>query len=180
VRSLRVERTVELSGFGMAVSRRLGIGFSASEFADGCREGRITGHIGFPQSMRVVASALGIEIDAIDRHIEPIFARQRLATRALTVEPGTTAGFRQRYAASVGGRVWFEAFFTGHVAPSLDGLEPRDEIAVDASPPVRFVTSPGMGSQSGSAAIVANSVRRVVAARAGWLTIADLPPAFPR
>jgi hypothetical protein len=36
-----------------------------------------------------------------------------------------------------------------------------------------------MNPQSGSASIVANSVRRVVAAAPGWRTVADLPPAFP-
>jgi hypothetical protein len=180
VRSLHVARVVDLSGFGVAVSRRIGIGFSGSEFADGCRDGRITGHIGFPQSMRVVAAALGVEIDEIDRHIEPIFAEGPLLTASSAVDPGTTAGFRQRYVASVAGHVWFEALFTGHVAPGAAGLEPRDEIAIDATPPLRFVTSPGMNAQAGSAAIVANSVRRIVAAPAGWLTVADLPPALPR
>jgi 2,4-diaminopentanoate dehydrogenase len=179
VRSLRVERVVDLSGFGAAVLRRIGIGFTATQFAQGCRDGSITGHIGFPQSMRIVASALGVEIIRIDRQIEPILASQTIPTRAFTIDAGATAGFRQRYSAHAGDGVWFEAFFTGHVAPGLAGLEPRDEIALDASPPFKVVTSPGMNAQSGSAAVIANSVRRVAAAPAGWLTVADLPPAFP-
>jgi 4-hydroxy-tetrahydrodipicolinate reductase len=179
VRGVRVERMVDLSGFGRAVLRRIGVGYSPEEFDDGTRSGAITGHIGFPQSMQVVAGALGVAIDRIDREIEPIFAERPLQATSLAVEPGQTAGFRQRYAARVAGEVWFEAVFTGHVAPSAAGLEPRDEIAVDATPPVRVVTAPGMNPQSGSAAIVANSVRRVVAAAPGWTTVADLPPAFP-
>lgn len=179
VRGLRVERMVDLSGFGRAVLRRIGVGYTPEEFDDGTRSGAITGHIGFPQSMRVVAGALGVAIDRIDREIEPIFADQPIQTTSLAVEPGQTAGFRQRYAALVAGEVWFEAVFTGHVAPVAAGLEPRDEIAVDATPPVRVVTAPGMNPQSGSAAIVANSVRRVAAAAPGWTTVAALPPAFP-
>jgi 2,4-diaminopentanoate dehydrogenase len=180
VRALRVERVVDLSGFGTAVSRRIGIGFAAGEFAEGCRSGRITGHMGFPQSMRIVASALGVSIDRIDRTIEPIFARETIETASMRIEPGATAGFRQRYVAHVGDSVWFEASFIGHVAPLLEGLETRDEIAIDATPPVTVVTSPGMNSQSGSAAVIANSVRRIAAAPAGWLTVADLPPAIAR
>jgi 4-hydroxy-tetrahydrodipicolinate reductase len=179
VRALRVERMVDLSGFGATVLRRIGVGYTPDEFAKGTRSGSITGHIGFPQSMHVVAGALGVAIDRIDREIEPIFAEEPLVATSLAVEPGQTAGFRQRYTAVVGGATWFEALFTGHVAPATAGLEPRDEIAVDADPPVRVVTAPGMNPQSGSAAIVANSVRRVVAAAPGWTTVADLPPAFP-
>jgi len=179
VRGLRVDRMVDLSGFGSTVLRRIGVGYTPAEFAEGTRNGSITGHIGFPQSIRVVAGALGVAIERIDRELEPLFAEEPLQATSLAVEPGETAGFRQRYAALAGGSVWFEAVFTGHVAPGAAGLEPRDEIAVDATPPVRVVTAPGMNPQSGSAAIVANSVRRVAAAAPGWTTVADLPPAFP-
>jgi 4-hydroxy-tetrahydrodipicolinate reductase len=179
VRALRVERMVDLSGFGTAVLRRIGVGYTPEDFAEGTRAGSITGHIGFPQSMHVVAGGLGVDIERIDREIEPIFAERSVQLETLAVEPGQTAGFRQRYTAVVAGAVWFEAVFTGHVAPAAAGLEPRDEIAVDATPPVRVVTAPGMNPQSGSAAIVANSVRRVAAAAPGWTTVAELPPAFP-
>jgi 4-hydroxy-tetrahydrodipicolinate reductase len=179
VRGLRVERMVDLSGFGSTVLRRIGVGYTPEEFAEGTRAGAITGHIGFPQSMHVVAAALGVSIERIDREIEPTFTDEPLQAASLAVEAGRTAGFRQRYAALAGGSVWFEAVFTGHVAPAAAGLEPRDEIAAEATPPVRVVTAPGMNPQSGSAAIVANSVRRVAAAAPGWTTVADLPPAFP-
>jgi 4-hydroxy-tetrahydrodipicolinate reductase len=180
VRGLRVERMVDLGGFGAAVLARIGVGFTPEQFDEGCRAGTITGHIGFPQSMRVVAGALGVAIERIDREIEPVFADRRLETSSLAVEPGCSAGFRQRYVAHAEGREWFEALFTGHVAPAAAGLEPRDEIVVDATPPVHITTSPGMNPQSGSASVVANSIERVVAARPGWVTVADLPPAYPR
>ncbi len=180
VASLHVERVVDLSGFGAAVLNRIGVGHSAESFEEGRRSGQVTGHVGFPQSMRVVAARLGVRIERIDRELEPIFAERQLAASSLTVEPGRTAGFRQRYLASAGGRLWFEALFTGHVAPAEIGLEPRD--AMEISGPhggVSMAVTPGMNPQSGSASIVANSVRRVVDAAPGWTTVADLPPAVP-
>jgi 4-hydroxy-tetrahydrodipicolinate reductase len=171
---------VDLSGFGATVLRRIGVGYTAEEFDAGQRAGTITGHIGFPQSMQVVAGGLGVAIDRIERTIEPILTDRPLSASSLVVEAGQTAGFRQRYVAVVDGSPWFEARFTGHIAPAEVGLEPRDEIVVDATPPLRITTSPGMNPQSGSASIVANSVRRVVLAEPGWLTVADLPPALPR
>ena len=179
VRSLRVERMVDLSGFGETVLRRIGVGYTAEEFESGCSSGAITGHIGFPQSMQVVANGLGIEIEHIDRSIEPILAEEQLTPKAFAVEAGRTAGFRQRYIAVAGGAPWFEALFTGHVAPARAGLQPEDAIFVDADPPVNVRTAPGMNPQSGSASIVANSVRRLVAARPGWVTVGELPPALP-
>lgn len=180
VTSLLVERVVDLSGFGAAVLKRIGVGHSAESFEEGRRSGRVTGHVGFPQSMRVVAGRLGVEIEQIDRELEPSFAEERLAASSLTVEPGQTAGFRQRYTAISGGELWFEALFTGHVSPRAIGLEPRDAITIRGPyGGVNLAVTPGMNPQSGSASIVANSVRRVAAAAPGWTTVADLPPAVP-
>lgn len=180
VTSLLVERVVDLSGFGAAVLKRIGVGHSAESFEEGRRSGRVTGHVGFPQSMRVVAGRLGVEIEQIDRELEPSFAEERLAASSLTVEPGQTAGFRQRYTAISGGELWFEALFTGHVSPLAIGLEPRDAITIRGPyGGVNLAVTPGMNPQSGSASIVANSVRRVAAAAPGWTTVADLPPAVP-
>jgi len=167
VRALRVERVVDLSGFGPAILARLGVGHTPDAFAAGVATGAITGHVGFPQSMRVVARALGVAVERIDREIHPL------------LRAGRTAGFEQRYAAVAAGRTWFEARFTGHVDPAAAGLVTHDVIELDATPPVRMEISGGLPSQAGSAAVLANSVARVAAAPPGWVTVADLPPALP-
>jgi 4-hydroxy-tetrahydrodipicolinate reductase len=167
VHALHVERVVDLSGFGATILRRLGVGFAPDAFAAGVAAGTITGHIGFPQSMRVVARALGVEIERIDRTIEPLLAG------------GRSAGFVQRYVAIVAGAPWFAADFTGHVDPAGAGLSTRDVVEIDATPPVRLEIAGGLPSQAGSAAVLANSVARVAAARPGWVTVAELPPAIP-
>ena len=180
VESLLVERVVDLSGFGETVLGRIGVGHTREAFDDGRRRGTVTGHIGFPQSMRVVAESLGVEIERIDAEIEPIFAEREVAAKSMTVAAGRTAGFRQRYVAFAGGAPWFEALFTGHVAPAQIGLEPRDAIHVRGPAELHFFAQPGLNPQTGTAAVLANSIRRVVDARPGWVTVGELPPALPR
>jgi hypothetical protein len=176
VAPLRVDRVVDLSGFGPAVLRRIGVGHSPEAFAAGVACGEITGHIGFPQSMRLVAARLGVEVERIDREIAPIVADREHVAAHLTVAAGETAGFEQRYVAIAGGQPWFTALFAGHV----DSSRPtRDAIHVACDPPIDLVISPGLNAQRGSAAVLANSVRRVAQAPPGWLTVADLPPATP-
>jgi len=180
VASIRVERIVDCSGFGTAILRRIGFGFTEAEFADGTQSGAITGHIGFPQSMNVVAGVLGVTIDRIDREITPIIGDRRYEVRHLTVEAGLTAGFEQHYVAVADGKPWFEALFTAHLDPASFGKPARDEIWIDGTPNLHYVVTPGFNPQSGSAAVIANSVRRVAEAKPGWTTVASLPPAFPR
>lgn len=180
VSSIRVERVVDLSGFGATVLRRIGVGFTPDEFAAGTASGEITGHIGFPQSMRIVARALGLELERVDREITPILAERDHVARHMNVGVGRTAGFGQHYVGVVSGRPWFEALFTGHVDPASIGRPPRDEIWIEGEPPLHYAVVPGFNAQSGSASLVANSVRRVAEAPPGWLTVADLRPASPR
>jgi 4-hydroxy-tetrahydrodipicolinate reductase len=180
VRGLRVERVVDLAGFSRAVLHRIGIGHAPGAFAAGVASGAITGHIGFPQSMHLVAARLGVTIERIEREIAPLPAAREHAARHLTVAAGASAGFEQRYRAIAGGAPWFEAVFRGHVDPAGEGWATRDAIHVDADPPLDLVVERGIGSQAGSAAVLANSVRRVLDAPPGWRTVAELPPAVPR
>ena len=168
VESIRVERVVDLSGFGDTVKRRIGIGWTAEEFDEGRRTATITGHIGFPQSMRIVADRLGVELERVDREIAPLFGSD-----------GRTGGFEQRYTGVAGGGPWFRALFTGHVDLQSIGRTPRDELWIEGSVPLHYLIEPGLNPQTGASSMVANSLHRVVAAPPGWLTVGDLPPATP-
>jgi 4-hydroxy-tetrahydrodipicolinate reductase len=178
--TLAVHRTVDISGFGTVVLGRLGVGVSPEQFQRGVVDGSILGHAGFPQSMAIVADALGLTIERIDREIEPLVAPSEIALPQLAISAGHSAGVRQVYTALVDGEPWYTATFTGHVDLDMAGLTARDEIVSQAGPGLRCTLEPGIGAQRGSAAMVANSIDRVLSAPPGWLTVADLPPARPR
>lgn len=167
--SIIVERTVDLSRFGPTVSARLGIGFTPTEFQEKVATSQILGHAGFPQSMSIVARALNLTIDSLVTTIEPIVHNDR------------TVGVKQHYTALVDGKPWFQAHFLGHTTLADSGLIARDSLEILSSDaPLRCVIEPGISSQSGSQSIIANSIDRVIAARPGWLTVADLEPAHPQ
>jgi 2,4-diaminopentanoate dehydrogenase len=179
VSTIHVERVVDLSGFGRAVLRRIGVGYAAQEFDAGVRAGTVTGHIGFPQSMAVVAAKFGLTIEKIEKEITPIAATAEVSGIAVPVRVGDSAGFEQRYTATVAGKPWFTCRFTGHVQLRAIGLEPRDELWISGDAPVHLAITPGLNPQRATPALLANSLRRVVDARPGWLTVADLAPATP-
>ena len=144
--------------------------------------GDILGHAGFPQSMTIVADAVGITIDRIDKQLEPIITPTAIDVPGrFPIEAGQSAGVDQTYTSYVDGRPWFTAHFYGHVdLPSL-GLERTDDIHLSLGGE-RFQSihvRPGFGAQVGSQNMTANSIDRIVAARPGWVTIAELAPAFP-
>ena len=176
-----VRRVVDISGFGSTVLRRLGVGATAEAFDDAVERGDILGHAGFPQSMTIVADALGLEIDRIDKSLRPIITPEPIDVPGrFPIAAGESAGVDQTYTSYVAGRPWFTAHFYGHVdLPSL-GLERTDDIRFvrDGETYQEIHVRPGFGAQVGSQNMTANSVDRIVAARPGWVTIAELAPAF--
>ena len=177
---ISVQRTVDISGFGPTVLGRIGVGISAKEFARGVATGDILGHAGFPQSMSVVGRAIGRSASTIDATLHPMVAENSITlTDSRTIDAGLTAGVDQTYRAIDQGHTWFTAQFIGHVAPERAGLHLADVISLHCGGEIvqEFRATPCFPSQSSSQHVLANSVDRVIAARPGWLTVADLPPA---
>jgi len=179
VSHVSLKRAVNLSQFSATVLRRVGVGFSPEEFDAGWQAGTIYGHIGFPESMQVVAHSLGARIERTTKRFTGLLAEHDYTLERAEIKKGAIAGFRQLAAAIVDGKPWFEAEFLGHIDPPSIGAVLQDEIQIDGQVPVHLLLTPGIPAQAGVAALVANSLRRVIDARPGLVTVADLPPATP-
>lgn len=180
VSGIEVERVVDLSGFGANVLTRLGVGLDPAAFAAGVATGEVTGHIGFPQSIRIVAHALGRPLDRIEREIEPIVTEQPLTSRELEVDPGLVGGFTQRYRGIVEGETWFTAHLLGHLDPPSIGEPLRDLIRIHGAAELSLDLVPGLNAQSTVSAVLVNSIGRIRRAEPGWRLVTELPPAVAR
>lgn len=174
VQRIRVRRVVDISRFSAAIQRRIGIGFSTSEFDHGVRSGSITGHIGFPQTFALLSKCLGRTLSHIEKSFEPLIAARECSNEHLRVQAGQTAGFIQRVTGFVNDVPWLEAEFVAHIDPESAGFVAEDRISFEGYNSINLVISPGCNPQRGSAAMIANCIPRVVEARPGVITVADL------
>jgi hypothetical protein len=179
VDSIHGRRVVDCSHFSATILRRLGFGYSREEFEAGAAAGRIYGHIGFPQSISLVAASIGVKLERIEKSLEPFIAEKPYRMDNLNIKPGETVGFLQKAVGYVDGKPWYVADFIGHADPASAGFEQKDSIDIEGYQPIHLVVSPGFNPHLTSAAILANSLQRIKNAKPGLVTIADLPPAFP-
>ncbi|MCR4307078.1 MAG: hypothetical protein NUV80_00800 [Candidatus Berkelbacteria bacterium] len=180
--SVEVYRDVDIGGFGSTVLRRIGVGQTREAFETAVVEQTILGHAGFPQSMWVVASALGLTIERIDKELRPVMADVEIEIPGrFVVRRGESAGVEQVYTAIVDGKCWYTARFSGHVSPVKIDMSPSDSIRLFHEGELYQHTQirPGISAQTGSQNMVANSIDRILRAPPGWLTVADLIPACP-
>jgi len=170
VNRVSVTRVVDAGTRRLPLQRKVGAGLNLNQFRRALTEGSVR-HVGLLESAYMIASALGWKLDRVDEAIEPAIAPRDLQTDFLRIPAGAVAGIKQSA----------RAYRKDDLAISLDlqmyvGAEsPRDHVLIDGVPSIDTTVSGGVAGDIGTAALVVNSIPRLMAAPAGLLTMKDLP-----
>lgn len=175
VKRIEASRINDLSPFGPTVMKSQGVGTTPGEFARGVADGSIVGHIGFPESIHLVAKALGWEIDRIEETREPIISNVERATPHVHVAPGNVAGCRHVGRGYAGGELKIELVHPQQIHPEMEGQETGDYITIVGTPTIRMQNSPELPGGLGTIASTGNYIPLILAAPAGLLTVIDMP-----
>lgn len=179
VLSIKASRINDLSPFGHGVMKTQGVGTSPEEFEKGLNEGRITGHIGFQQSVHMIADALGWDLDEVVETREPIISSVSRETPHVKIGPGMVAGCNHTAKGMVGGEpvIWLE--HPQQVHPHLEGVETGDYIDIKGeTSSLSMVIKPEIPGGIGTISMAVNMIPHVLNAPPGLLSMLDMP--FPR
>ena len=92
VTRIEASRVNDLSPYGQTVLSTQGVGTTPEQFQAGVADGSIVGHVGFPESVRLISDALGLGVDKVEQTVEPIIAQKPRQARDRVIEPGLVAG----------------------------------------------------------------------------------------
>ncbi|MEC9489068.1 MAG: 2,4-diaminopentanoate dehydrogenase [Halanaerobium sp.] len=175
VKRIKASRINDLSPFGPTVMKTQGVGTTVEEFAEGVKEGNIVGHIGFPESINMIADSLGWELDEIIQTREPIITNVKRETPHVKVEPGMVAGCKHIAHGMKDGEKIITLEHPQQIHPELEGTETGDYIKIEGTPAVNLAITPEIPGGIGTMAVAINMVPRVIAAGPGLVTMKDLP-----
>jgi 4-hydroxy-tetrahydrodipicolinate reductase len=175
IESITATRVNDLSPYGLTVLRSQGVGLWPEEFQQGLKDHSVVGHIGFPQSIHMIARALGWEIERITESREPIVARLRRETPFVKVAPGQVAGCLHTAIAYRGEKPVITLIHPQQIQPQIEGVETGDTIAICGIPNVGLAGSPEIPGGTATIALAVNMIPRVLNARPGLHTMAELP-----
>jgi 2,4-diaminopentanoate dehydrogenase len=170
VNRVSVTRIVDARTRRLPLQRKVGAGLNLAQFRRAITEGTVR-HVGLVESAHMIASALGWKLEKVDETLEPAIAPRDLETDFLRIPAGSAAGIKQIA----------RGYRDGVLAVNLDlqmyvGAEfPRDHVLVDGTPPIDMTITGGIAGDMATAAIVVNSIPKLMAARPGLLTMRDLP-----
>ncbi len=175
IESINARRVNDLSPYGRTVLSAQGVGLTPEAFEAGVAEGRVVGHIGFVQSIRMIAEAVGWQIERIEETRRPIIAQRHCETPVVSISPGQVAGCLHSARAFRGGKPVIELVHPQQIRPDLHGVETGDEIIINGTPPVHLTGRPEIPGGQGTTALAVNMIPRVLSAPPGLHTMADLP-----
>lgn len=172
---IEATRVNDLSPFGPTVMASQGVGTTVAEFERGVADGSIVGHIGFPESISLIAKALGWTIDEIVETREPIVTSVERSTAHVHVAPGDVCGCRHTGRGYSKGELKIELIHPQQIHPELEGVQTGDYIKVFGEPDISMVNSPEVPGGKGTYASTGNYIPLIVDAPAGILTVVDMP-----
>lgn len=166
---VRVKRVVDASKRRMQLQKKIGAGMTVEAFKDAAAKKEIR-HVGLAESVSLVARGMGWQLDEITETLEPIVAQRRVITDYVTVEPGFATGVRQFGRGVLRGKDKIVL----ELEMAVDAEEAYDEAWIEGTPDVHSIVK-GIHGDLSTAAVVANTARRVLEAKPGLLTMVDLP-----
>jgi 4-hydroxy-tetrahydrodipicolinate reductase len=175
IRTITAKRINDLSAYGPTVLSSQGVGLSPEAFHTGLENGTVTGHYGFTESIQMIASSVGWEIEQIEENREPIISRVRRETPYVTIEPGQVAGCLHTAKAYQGGRPVITLIHPQQIAPHLEGIKTGDSIEIKGTPDIHLAGSPEIPGGDATIALAVNMIPRVLNAEPGVHTMRDLP-----
>ena len=175
---IRGRRVVDVSGFGRDIHRRLGIGYTLDEFDAGHADGSIAGHVGFPESIRMVVEGLGLELDGpVTQEFVPYVATDDAPTLYGAVPTGSTEGFLHTARGRVGGDEFMTLDLLLHLRPEAAGHEVGDSVDIEGEHPIHMRFRPGNDALYATSAHLVNSIPTVIDAPPGIRPVSRLPAA---
>lgn len=172
VKKVKVTRMMDSGKRRISYQKKIGTGLTVEEFRRMVDSKSITGHVGLLQSIFMIASALGWKLNDIrELPPEPVVAERELRTTYTTVKPGHVAGLRSSAYGVINGERVIELNFESHGGVG----EEFDSVEIEGVPNVREVINRGVNGDIGTAAILINSIPKVLKAAPGLITMLDIP-----
>lgn len=175
VDAIRARRVNDLSPYGPTVLRSQGVGLTPDAFREAVRHGTVVGHVGFRESMAMVAAALGWKLERVEESREPIVTTVARETPHVAIAPGSVAGCRHTATGFVDGRARIRFEHPQQIRPESEGIVTEDVLEIDGRPEVRLSGSPEIPGGVATAALAVNLVPRVLRAPPGLRSMLDLP-----
>jgi len=175
VTEVMCKRVNSLSPFGKAVMEEQGVGITVEEFDKGVADGTLAGHVGFAESVNMIAHGMGLEIDGFQQQMKPIVTSIDRKSPYGFAAAGHLAGVNMTGQGLKGDKVVIDMIHPQQIEPEMEGTHTGDYIELKGSPPISMQITPEIDGGLGTIAMCINCIPQVINADPGVITMLDIP-----
>jgi hypothetical protein len=150
--------------------QKIGAGLTAEQFQRGVKNGTLR-HIGFTESIHMIAAALGWKLERLTDQVTPKIAEEPVSSELLAVDPGYVCGIIQDGVGYVKGRPRILL----HLEAYLGAPQSYDSVVIEVSPRICSKIDGGVHGDIATAAMTVNSIPVVMKAAPGLRTMREMP-----
>jgi hypothetical protein len=171
---VEVQRVQDARVRRLPFQQKIGAGLTQEQFKRGVDNGTLR-HVGFAESIHMIADALGWKLERVTDDIKPKMAEQPVASELLAVDPGYVSGIVQDGIGWVKG----DPRIRLHLEAYLGAPESYDSVLIEGSPRIYSKIDGGVHGDIATASMTVNSSPAVMKAAPGFRTMREMPlPAF--
>lgn len=175
VKHIEAERVNSLSPFGPAVMEEQGVGITIDEFNKGVETNTLAGHVGFAESVLMIADAIGVKLDKFEQQMAPIVTTIDRKSPYGFAKAGNVAGVNMTGQGIIKDEVFIDMKHPQQIEPEMEGTHTGDYIRIKGTPEVNMAITPEIDGGIGTIAMCVNMIPHVLNARPGLKTMIDLP-----
>lgn len=175
VKLIEAKRINSLSPFGPTVMHEQGVGISLDEYHHRVAEGDLAGHVGFKESVTMIADALGVKLDTFKQQMEPIVTNVDRKSAYGEAKKGHLAGISMTGQGLLNGNVFINMVHPQQIEPEMEGTQTGDHIHLEGTPNIHMSITPEIDGGIGTIAMCVNMIPHVINAKPGLKTMIDLP-----
>lgn len=172
---VEAKRVNSLSPFGPAVMEEQGVGITMDTFNAGVADGSLAGHVGFEESIAMIADAVGWEVGKVETQMKPIQTDVDRTSPYGFAAAGNVAGVNMTGQGFVNGEVLIDMIHPQQIEPEQVGIHTGDYIKLKGTPEVSMAITPEVEGGLGTIAMCVNMIPQIINADAGLQTMLDLP-----
>jgi 2,4-diaminopentanoate dehydrogenase len=169
VASIEVLRVQDARVRRLPFQQKIGAGLTREQFAARVTA-RTVRHVGFTESIQMIADAMAWPLDRITDEIEPKMADADVASDLLSVTAGQVCGLIQRGTGYVRG----EARIRLRLEAYLGAPESYESVLIEGSPRIHSRIDGGVHGDIATASMAVNSIPAVIDAAPGFRTMRDM------
>jgi hypothetical protein len=174
IERIEVRRVQDARKRRLPFQQKIGAGLTREQFEKQVAAGTVR-HVGFAESIQMIADTLGWKLTRITDDVRPWIAEEEVVSELLAVDPGYVCGISQEGVGYIGDdpkiRLQLDAY--------LGAPESFDSVLIDGSPRIYSKVHGGIHGDVATASITVNAIPRVINAAPGLRTMRDMPlPSF--